>query len=900
MTLWRSCGATMISALRNGYSAFRYRQTAHGDLPIHFFTIVLNGEPFIRCHERVFSQLPVRWHWHVVEGVAALKHDTAWSVAGGGHVSDAIHTGGRSNDGTHEYLDDLARRFPDQVTIYRKPFGEFWDGKLEMVNAPLTNIREACLLWQVDSDELWTTQQIAAVHNSFRSNSEKTAAYYWCWYFVGPNKLISTRYNYAQNPRQEWLRTWRFELADRWAAHEPPTLTRYAKNGVRVNIGELNPFRHDEMEAVGAVFQHFAYVTEAQLRFKETYYGYADAVIHWNKLQRHGGAGLLRDYLPWVADNTMFDDASVLNVRPIAEHDGESGSWSFSLASDHINDAMRLRTVKPRIVIDGIFFQYLATGISRVWTCLLDEWSRSAFKDHVIVLDRSGSAPRIAGIHYRTIRAHDYNETAQDSLYLEQICRELAADVFVSTYYSTPTDTPSVFIGYDMIPEVMGFDLKAEAWKEKRRAIGHACAHIMISENSARDLERIMPVVPKCSTVVAHCGVASIFRPSDKQEVDEFKRRFGLLKPYVLIVGDRVSYKNAFLLFRSISLLPDPTQFALVCVGGHDEIEPGLRALVPATDVRRLKFDDRELRAAYSGAHAYVCTSRYEGFGMPILEAMACECPVVACRNSSIPEVAGEAALFVGEDDATGLAEALLLLTDQKLRGVYVKRGISQASRFSFPKMAEEVAGALLSAVEGLKSGRRKMPGPAWDELRRLQQVEKDADALRMRLSAIEASAIWRATNPLRTIITQMPMPIRRRLRQMAKAAYWMITPHKIPARVAFIRERNRIRRESSAALFGQSAPRGSGTPAAGTDGAIWWATKSVRAVATRIPAPIRRRLRQMAKAAYWMITPHKIPARIAFIRQRKRIQRQSPAALVGQSLPRCRGTPAAATDGTS
>jgi hypothetical protein len=117
-------------------------------LPVHFFTIVLNGEPFIRYHETMLARLPFRWHWHVIEGVAALRHDTAWSTAQGGRVTNAIHRDGRSNDGTSEYLDELARRFPDQVTLYRKPPGTFWDGKKEMVNAPLANIQEPCLLWR--------------------------------------------------------------------------------------------------------------------------------------------------------------------------------------------------------------------------------------------------------------------------------------------------------------------------------------------------------------------------------------------------------------------------------------------------------------------------------------------------------------------------------------------------------------------------------------------------------------------------------------------------------------------------------------------------------------------------------------------------------------------------------
>ena len=215
----------------NGLSIFRRKDCdftlpSEEGLPIHFFTIVLNGEPFIRYHEDIFSQLIVPWHWHIVEGVASLTHDTGWSIAAGGHIPKSFHNEGRSNDGTTQYLDDLARRMPNQVTLYRQPPGSFWDGKRAMCNAPLTSINAECLLWQIDADELWQLEQIYAVHRLFSDNPSKSAASYWCDYFVGPDKVISTRYNYAENPEYEWRRTWRFQPGDRWAAHEPPILVR--------------------------------------------------------------------------------------------------------------------------------------------------------------------------------------------------------------------------------------------------------------------------------------------------------------------------------------------------------------------------------------------------------------------------------------------------------------------------------------------------------------------------------------------------------------------------------------------------------------------------------------------------------------------------------------------------
>jgi glycosyltransferase involved in cell wall biosynthesis len=707
--------------------------SAGDGLPIHFFTIVLNGEPFIRYHAEIFRRLAFRWHWHVVEGVATLTHDTAWSKANGGHISKDFHDGGRSNDGTTAYLDELAARYPDQVTIYRKPRGAFWAGKREMINAPLANIHEPCLLWQVDADELWTEEQIGTVRRMFMAEPDRTAAFYWCWYFVGPGKVISTRHNYAQNPGQEWLRTWRFQPGDHWAAHEPPTLVRPRHKGsAPLDVARIRPFGHDEMEAAGAVFQHFAYATEDQLRFKETYYGYANALAHWRRLQQHKGSGFLRDHLPWVGDNTMFGEVGAYNVIPKATYDATAARWSFDRSCRQAGDAEPGAKVQPRIVVDGIFYQYLASGVGRVWTCLLQEWAKSEFAKNLIVLDRAGTAPRIAGIHYRTIAAHDYQQTGRDSLYLERICRELGADLFVSTYYSTPTDTPSVFMGHDMIPEVLGLDLADEAWKEKHRAIRHASAHIMVSANSARDLERLFPLVRPGSTTVAHCGVAAPFRHADNEEIAAFKRRHRLTKPYILTVGERLGvggYKNAFFLFRAVSLLPDPTQFTIICVGGAQEIEAPLRALVPNTDVRRLKLDDEALRAAYAGAHAYVCPSRYEGFGLPILEAMACGCPVVACRTSSIPEVAGNAALLVEEGDAEALAEALMGLDDSDLRADYIRRGTAQAGLFTFEGMSQTVAKSLLDTAGGLRSGKHREPGPAWNELRSMQRAHQAAAA---------------------------------------------------------------------------------------------------------------------------------------------------------------------------
>ena len=174
-------------------------KSINSDLPVHFFTIVLNGEPFIRYHIEVFKRLSFHWHWHIIEGVADLKHDTAWSLKNGGRISDELHQYGLSNDGTTAFLDELEKEYPKNIKIYRKPRGIFWSGKLEMVNAPLKNIHEECLLWQIDADELWTGEQIKDGRAMFLAEPDRTAAYYLDHFFVGEDLSITTIDTYGNN-----------------------------------------------------------------------------------------------------------------------------------------------------------------------------------------------------------------------------------------------------------------------------------------------------------------------------------------------------------------------------------------------------------------------------------------------------------------------------------------------------------------------------------------------------------------------------------------------------------------------------------------------------------------------------------------------------------------------------
>ena len=365
----------------------------------------------------------------------------------------------------------------------------------------------------------------------------------------------------------------------------------------------------------------------------------------------------------------------------------------------------------PKVVIDGVFFMTGKTGITRVWLALLCEWARSEFGASLVVLDRIGTAPRIPGLRYRMVPGYDVHPPGWDRTMLQQVCDEEGADLFISTYYSTPLTTPSLFLSHDMIPELSGhYNLQDAQWREKRHALGRASAFVSVSCSTARDMARLHPELSGRITV-AHCGIdRGLFYPSSATEADRFRKRHQIATPFFLFIGKRSEHKNGELLFRAFSRLPERERFSIVCVGGSAELEPELAALVERRAVRIVNLDDQELRSAYSCAVALVFPSTYEGFGLPLLEAMACHCPVITCQNSSIAEVAGAAACYVAPDAPEELIAAMHQVQMPEVRAQLIKMGSRRAEKFSWGKMADTLQGVI---CDGFAPSQPELPAQA-------------------------------------------------------------------------------------------------------------------------------------------------------------------------------------------
>ena len=235
------------------------------------------------------------------------------------------------------------------------------------------------------------------------------------------------------------------------------------------------------------------------------------------------------------------------------------------------------------------------------------------------------------------------------------------------------------------------------------RSVARATHILADSQSTKRDLAAIWRV-PDDKVTVLYSGVNERFRPvTDATALAAVRARYGLGdRPYVLAVGTVQPRKNYELLVRAFRAVAQAGPHVLVIAGGRGWLTEGLDAEITRQGVADRVIlpgfvDDADLPALYSAADLFVFPSLYEGFGLPLLEAMACGVPVISSDASSLPEVAatgGEptALLLPPGDEAAWSAAMLRLLTDETARQRLITAGVAQAARFTWQAAARQLA----------------------------------------------------------------------------------------------------------------------------------------------------------------------------------------------------------------
>jgi glycosyltransferase involved in cell wall biosynthesis len=370
-----------------------------------------------------------------------------------------------------------------------------------------------------------------------------------------------------------------------------------------------------------------------------------------------------------------------------------------------------------RIGINGLLLSseagYRQSGIDRYLRGLLSALPEALGDDRLTVfaardaIDPRGwfalrPAPGFTG--YRPLRI------GWEQMGLPRAIRAEQLDLFHGAAFALPARLS--------VPGVVTIhDLAFLKWPEqvpKRRAIyltravtsaaARAQRLIAVSEATKRDVVELLKVDPD-RVDVTPLGVDPRFRRPPAEEIAEFRQQNELARPFILAVGTREPRKNLPALVRAFARVKESIPHDLVHAGGSGWLPEELdRAIAEARLGDRLRFVDfvphDDLPRWYAAADCFVMPSLYEGFGLPLLEAMACGAPAIATNRSSLPEVAGGAA-FLCETDADSIATALAtVLHDGELRQALHLAGPERAKPFTWQRTAELTSASYRKALD--------------------------------------------------------------------------------------------------------------------------------------------------------------------------------------------------------
>jgi len=361
-----------------------------------------------------------------------------------------------------------------------------------------------------------------------------------------------------------------------------------------------------------------------------------------------------------------------------------------------------------KIGINALPLSRVQAGAARMIRSVIEQWREIDSENYYFLYsDRDFDLPW-EGERWRK-RISSPLPLLPGTLWLQTVGRRMILrdqlDVFWGTNNMLPLGLPSalakVLTIHDLLwplySEIADPFHRCMHWLFVERSVRQADRIIAVSQSTAADLQRIWKVPASKIEVIRH-GVGSAYKPHDPGAAAEtVANKYGVSKDYVLTVGTVGPHKNLITLVKAMKVLRERGElsFQLLAVGAKSRKDTKLfKALessgLTGEDIRFLGYvPEEDLSVLYSGSCLFVFPSLYEGFGLPLVEAMACGVPVVASNTSSIPEVVGNAALLVPPTQPEAFAEAILRVrSDPDLRKAMIEKGLSRATRFRWDNAA--------------------------------------------------------------------------------------------------------------------------------------------------------------------------------------------------------------------
>jgi glycosyltransferase involved in cell wall biosynthesis len=353
-------------------------------------------------------------------------------------------------------------------------------------------------------------------------------------------------------------------------------------------------------------------------------------------------------------------------------------------------------------------------GIGTYIRSLVHALSNIDHENRYTLISGAGDVRTLAGLpeNFQAAVYSRSDNTALDHIAFPMFLRGIAPDLVHIPLNRVPLllMRPYVVTIHDMANLLYdegrsGFRMQLRRYRFRRGLVRARCV-IAVSEATKRDVQNLMGVRPERIRRVYNAPdpgfyARNVHSPEDHARILE---RYQIQHPFLLYAGNVRRHKNIARLIEAFAVLrgqlaehPVYRDLRLVLIGDTISQYPAVRQAVMKSRmeplVRFLGFVPFEtLRCFYESAAAFVFPSRYEGFGLPPLEAMACGTPVVTSNISSLPEVVGDAAVLVNPENVFDIARGIReVLLDQPMREELIRRGHAQAARFSWERTAREV-----------------------------------------------------------------------------------------------------------------------------------------------------------------------------------------------------------------